>query len=84
MVNAKRKILLIPIDIQIPGKVVKNKPPCCGQCYLSAETVQLYFWPSTENAATPTLTSLPANVTVVPSGLTARAGIMVNDAGFTL
>lgn len=78
--------LLIAIDSEIPAKAVKQQPPCCGLCTLSAQTIQLYFWPSGTVTATPTVTNLPANVTVVPSGFTVEDGngTTVDDAGFTL
>lgn len=47
-------------------------PPCCGQCYLTASSVNLYYWPD-EATALPGSVSAPFDS---PSTL-------VNEEGFT-
>ncbi|KAF2227725.1 hypothetical protein BDZ85DRAFT_6701 [Elsinoe ampelina] len=52
---------------QYPIRAYTAKPPCCSQCYLSAGTMQLIYWPHQQRATEPT--GLPSTYT--------------NDNGFT-
>ncbi|KAF4554573.1 Hypothetical protein D9617_4g003280 [Elsinoe fawcettii] len=53
---------------EFPIRAYTAKPPCCSQCYLSAGTMQLIYWPNQQRATKPT-TALPSTYT--------------NDDGFT-
>jgi len=64
--------------------VVKRSNPCCGQCILSARTVQLYYWPN-QATATPTVTGLPADVSAIVTAIPKHgSGSYVDENGFTL
>ncbi|ORY19594.1 hypothetical protein BCR34DRAFT_552523 [Clohesyomyces aquaticus] len=67
-----------------PPLAVKPTSPCCSRCTLSAGTIQLFFWPNSAPAPTPTVTGLPANVTAAVTGLpVGGSGSYVDDDGFT-
>ncbi|KAG8629651.1 hypothetical protein KVT40_003516 [Elsinoe batatas] len=46
---------------QYPIRAYTAKPPCCSQCYLSAGTMQLIYWPHQQRATEPT--GLPSTYT---------------------
>lgn len=58
---------------------IQSRPPCstdadgCGQCYINAETVQLFYWPvstSADNPKSKLLVTTSGNVTAVYNGTT--------------
>ncbi|KAF2681583.1 hypothetical protein K458DRAFT_433400 [Lentithecium fluviatile CBS 122367] len=66
-----------------PPKAISATAPCCGRCTLYAKTVDLYFWPSATETATPSVTGLLPNQTAVANALQADSGSYVDEKGFT-
>jgi hypothetical protein len=63
---------------------VSATAPCCGRCTLSAQTIELFLWPSTSETPTPSVTGLLPNQTAVVNALEANgAGTYVDETGFT-
>ncbi|OCL12200.1 hypothetical protein AOQ84DRAFT_161651 [Glonium stellatum] len=62
------------------GQAYTAQPPCCSRCYLSAQTIEFFYWPDPTSTTTPAPTSSPKNATVPPDGTV----IYVDpDSGFT-
>ncbi|KAF2468988.1 uncharacterized protein BDR25DRAFT_344171 [Lindgomyces ingoldianus] len=70
--------------VQNPFRAVKPTSPCCHKCTISAQTIQLFFWPSSAAAPPPTVTGLPADATAAVTGVPVNgSGSYVDDTGFT-
>lgn len=50
------------------GQAYTAQPPCCSRCFMSAQTIQFFYWPDLTSTAAPTPTLSPKNATVPPNG----------------
>ena len=73
--------LLTNSDTKDIGQAYTAQPPCCSRCFMSAQTIQFFYWPDLTSTATPAPTSSPKNATVPPNGTVVYVD---PDSGFTL
>lgn len=69
-------MLMQSIVVLPPPRAVTPVAPCCDTCELSAQTVELFYWP---------VSTATRNATAVPTGVPLSGqGSYVDESGFTL